>query len=57
MGGNDITGSKRGKRAAGAMLTLKKAIYVGKQIYLLKNGVFCDVTACGSCKNRRFGGT
>jgi hypothetical protein len=24
---------------------------------LLKNGVFWDVTPCGSCKNRRFGGT
>jgi hypothetical protein len=23
----------------------------------LKNGVFWDVTLCGSCKNRRFGGT
>jgi hypothetical protein len=23
----------------------------------LKNGVFWDVTPCGSCKNRRFGGT
>jgi hypothetical protein len=23
----------------------------------LKNGVFCDVMPCGSCKNRRFGGT
>jgi hypothetical protein len=22
----------------------------------LKNGVFWDVTPCGSCKNRRFGG-
>jgi hypothetical protein len=22
-----------------------------------KNGVFWDVTQCGSCKNRRFGGT
>jgi hypothetical protein len=22
-----------------------------------KNGVFWDVTLCGSCKNRRFGGT
>jgi hypothetical protein len=22
-----------------------------------KNGVFWDVTPCGSCKNRRFGGT
>jgi hypothetical protein len=24
---------------------------------LMKNGVFWDVTPCGSCKNRRFGGT
>jgi hypothetical protein len=24
---------------------------------LLKNGVFWDVTPCGSCKNRRFAGT
>jgi hypothetical protein len=23
----------------------------------LKNGVFWDVMSCGSCKNRRFGGT
>jgi hypothetical protein len=23
----------------------------------MKNAVFWDVTACGSCKNRRFGGT
>jgi hypothetical protein len=22
-----------------------------------KNGIFWDVTMCGSCKNRRFGGT
>jgi hypothetical protein len=23
----------------------------------MKNGVFWDITPCGSCKNRRFGGT
>jgi hypothetical protein len=23
----------------------------------MKNGSFWDVTPCGSCKNRRFGGT
>jgi hypothetical protein len=23
----------------------------------MKNAVFCDITPCGSCKNRRFGGT
>jgi hypothetical protein len=26
-------------------------------MYMLKNGVFWDVTPCGSFKNRRFGGT
>jgi hypothetical protein len=25
--------------------------------FFIKNGVFWDVTPCGSCKNRRFGGT
>jgi hypothetical protein len=24
---------------------------------MLKNAVFCDVTSCGSCKNRCFGAT
>jgi hypothetical protein len=28
-----------------------------RHITSLKNGVFWDVTPCGSCKNRRFGGT
>jgi hypothetical protein len=23
----------------------------------MKNGVFCDVTSCGSCKNHRYGGS
>jgi hypothetical protein len=26
-------------------------------MYDWKNGLFCDVTLCGSCENRRFGGT
>jgi hypothetical protein len=28
-----------------------------KTTHNLKNGVFWDVMPCGSCKNRRFGGT
>jgi hypothetical protein len=24
---------------------------------IMKNGIFWNVTPCGSCKNRRFGGT
>jgi hypothetical protein len=27
------------------------------EILSMNNGVFWDVTPCGSCKNRRFGGT
>jgi hypothetical protein len=27
------------------------------EFYGTKNGVFWDVTPCGSCKSRRFGGT
>jgi hypothetical protein len=36
-----------------------KSINNHKKNYLstLKNGVFWVVTPCGSCKNRRFGGT
>jgi hypothetical protein len=28
-----------------------------QSIVKMKNGIFWDVTPCGSCKNRRFGGT
>jgi hypothetical protein len=31
--------------------------FVQPNTVALKNGVFWDVTPCGSCKNRRFGGT
>jgi hypothetical protein len=30
---------------------------VGRKEKIGKIGVFCDVTPCGSCKNRSFGGT
>jgi hypothetical protein len=33
---------------------------VGVEVFAvvtMKNGVFWEVTPCGSCKNRRFGGT
>jgi hypothetical protein len=30
---------------------------MGPTSAILKNGVFWDVTPCGSCKNRHFGGT
>jgi hypothetical protein len=26
-------------------------------VVTMKNGIFWDVMSCGSCKNRRFGGT
>jgi hypothetical protein len=31
--------------------------FVGFTAVTMKNDVFWDVTPCGSCKNRRFGGT
>jgi hypothetical protein len=33
------------------------SLWVPSSISSLKNGVFWDVTPCGSCKNRRFRGT
>jgi hypothetical protein len=32
-------------------------VYQINASYTLKNGVFWDVTLCGSCENLRFGGT
>jgi hypothetical protein len=35
-----------------------RCLFIHRVIFLLmKIGAFCDVTQCGSCKNRRFGGT
>jgi hypothetical protein len=31
--------------------------YVPQMEKMLKNGVFWNVAPCGSCENRRFGGT
>jgi hypothetical protein len=46
----------------GGALLLRNILnfYVRFQVFTavaMKNGVFWDVTPCGSCKNRRFGGT
>jgi hypothetical protein len=37
-----------------SIITVKR---IGELGTMLKNGVFWVVTLCGSCKNRRFGGT
>jgi hypothetical protein len=37
-------------------LSLSHVLSCNKMVYM-KNGVFGDVTPCGSCNNRRFGGT
>jgi hypothetical protein len=34
-----------------------KYLLVAASVVPMKNGVFWVVTPCGSCKNRRFGGT
>jgi hypothetical protein len=44
----------------GCWTTLSGIIVVRFEVFTavsMKNGVFSDVTPCGSCKNRRFGGT
>jgi hypothetical protein len=44
--------------AKGSRLQLSWEVKIRREhIGKLKNGVFLDVTPCGSCKNRRFGGT
>jgi hypothetical protein len=39
-----------------SFIRVNKISELGTKLYL-KNGVFWDVTPCGSCKNRRFRGT
>jgi hypothetical protein len=44
----------------GLVLKMHKRIYVRFEDFTAvttKNGVFWEVKPCGSCKNRRFGGT
>jgi hypothetical protein len=36
---------------------LERIKHSNQQAGNMKNGVFWDITPCGSCKNRRFGGT
>jgi hypothetical protein len=38
-------------------LTIYRIRFEVFTVVTMKNGVFLDVTPCGSCKNRRFGGT
>jgi hypothetical protein len=49
---NRMIKSKRMKWVRHVARRLQKRI-----VYRLKNGVFWVVTPCGSCNNRRFGGT
>jgi hypothetical protein len=39
-----------------AMDSMTRAQFLAEEGVILKNGVFWDVTLCGSCKNRRFEG-
>jgi hypothetical protein len=45
------------KAAAQADISLKHVRFEVFTAVTMKNGVFWDVMPCGSCKNRRFGGT
>jgi hypothetical protein len=51
-------GPLRARKLVGCMWMRNRApVSAGNRTKTLKNGVFWDVTPCGSCKNRRFGGT
>jgi hypothetical protein len=61
-----VPGQKFFKRRESCLSTIttvqQQSFYVSmgehrKTFYVIKNSVFWDVTPCGSCKNRRFGGT
>jgi hypothetical protein len=41
----------------GIMWPCHRSFNISVECYVLKNAVFRDVTPCGYCKNRRFGGT
>jgi hypothetical protein len=44
----------------GLFITEDGVLHVRFEVFTavtMKNGVLWDVTSCGSCKNRRFGGT
>jgi hypothetical protein len=50
-------GSHKGDIVIGGVVILKYVRFEDFTAVAMKNGVFWDVTPCGSCKNRRFGGT
>jgi hypothetical protein len=51
---------QRNVEIKGELKILIHEFYIRFEVFMavtMKNGVFWDVTLCGSCKNRRFGGT
>jgi hypothetical protein len=57
LGGNIDTINKSTETLIGASKEVGLKVNIEKTKYMMKNGVFWGVTPCGSCKNRRFGGT
>jgi hypothetical protein len=56
---SEIIFNFKGLRYFSPVLKIKQS-FVRFEVFTavtMKNGVFLDVTPCGSCKNRRFGGT
>jgi hypothetical protein len=48
------------EECCGRQEMLKESLVVRFEVFTavtMKNGVFWDITPCGYCKNRRFGGT
>jgi hypothetical protein len=51
----ELHGTKSQKASMTSRFLLVKSVL--RTTSWLKNGVFWEITPCGSCKNRRFGGT
>jgi hypothetical protein len=47
----------KGKRPVSAGNVIVSVRFEVFTAVTMKNAVFCDVTPCDTCKNRRFGGT
>jgi hypothetical protein len=48
--------SRKGERKINSWITLVGTGFISLNYRQFKKSVFWDVTPCGSCKNRRFGG-
>jgi hypothetical protein len=52
-----LMSSQKMQQRDSSLIKCALTLTVGEEIEIFKNSVFWDVTPCGSCNNRRLGGT